>query len=283
MGRYDYDFKGDILSYCEAKGIGLDEFCAFAGISRPALNEALKSNRGPEVLEKSYTAIYRSGFLLNKAKDELFHDEYGQDAHLLYHGSKFGLGEITLDKARANCDFGPGFYMSLSLASASSFAYSFKESSTYLFKLNMDGCKVMTLDTNESWMLLVAHYRGFLEEYKDSPKLRHLIEEAEEQDVLIAPIADNKMFQILDDFANHLLTLDQAAFCLSVSRLGSQYVFRTKKAIESLTFLNRYYYTYDEREAYRKEGENHASLIDSKLYLAKRKYRNKGKYIDELL
>lgn len=282
MEKYAYDFEGDILAYCESKGIGLDDFCRLSNISRPSLNQAIKEGIGPETMERAYSFMYRSGFRLNKAKDELFHDEYG-DSRLLYHGSKYGLEDISVDKGRPSCDLGPGFYTSLSLFSASSFVSAFPTSSVYLFELDTEGLRVLDLKTDERWMLLVAYYRGYLKEYKDSPKLKEILDETEGYDVIVAPIANNKMFQVLDEFAKGLLNLPQAEFCLSASRLGYQYVLKTQKAVDRLKFLNRYYFTYEEREASQKEGEDHASLIQSKLFLARRKYRGEGKYIEEFL
>lgn len=283
MKKYDYDLNGDILSYCVAKGIGVEEFCALADISRPSLNEAMKGGAGSDILEKAYGTIYRNNFLLNKAKDELFHDEYGTDTCLLYHGSKYGIDEISPSKSRANCDLGTGFYTSTSYSSAASFITSFPVSSVYLFGLNLAGLKVMNLQTDDKWMLLIAYFRGYLERYKDSPKLKTLLDEVGEQDVIIAPIANNKMFQVLDEFATGLINDQQAKYCLSASRLGYQYVLKTQKAIDGLTFLNRYYLVREEKEHYLNDIKDHAALIQSKLFLAKRKYRNDGRYIDELL
>lgn len=283
MRKFDYDLKGDVLSYCVAKGLRLEEFCVLADISRPSLNDAMRSEASPDILEKAYGAIYRDGFLLNKAKDELFHDECGNDSILLYHGSKYGLDDISPHKGKEHYDLGIGFYTSLSYSSAAAFIPSFPSSSVYLFKLNIDGLKVLNLKTDDKWMFLVAYFRGYLDEYKESPMLKKLLEEVGEQDIIIAPIANNKMFQVLDEFATGMLNDEQTKYCLSASRLGYQYVFKTQKAIDALTFLNRYYLTREEKAAYMNETKDHADLIQSRLFLARRKYRGKGKYIDELL
>ena len=49
-------------------------------------------------------------------------------------------------------------------------------------------------------MMTIAYYRGTLEEYKTHPKIKALVKQSRECDYVIAPIADNRMFQIINSF-----------------------------------------------------------------------------------
>ena len=93
--------------------------------------------------------------------------------------------------------------------------------------------------------MMIAYYRGVLDEYKEHPTIKMLAEQSRDCDYIIAPIADNRMFQA--------------------------------KLIE------RCYISDNEREYYKNIRLEDAKLGDNKVKLAKRQYRGKGLYIDEIL
>ena len=147
----------------------------------------------------------------------------------------------------------------------------------------MDDLDIIEFKCDEEWMLLICYFRGYLEEYKNSPLIKKLLNKIKDKDLIIAPIADNKMYQILGSFASGMISSSVAMHSLSASRLGNQYVFKSKKGISRLKFLSRFYISTSEREDVKKESKEQASLISSKLNLAKRIYKKEGKFIDEIL
>ena len=48
--------------------------------------------------------------------------------------------------------------------------------------------------------MTIAYYRAPLDEYKDHPRIVQLIEQSRDCDYIIAPIADNRMFLIINSF-----------------------------------------------------------------------------------
>lgn len=106
--------------------------------------------------------------------------------------------------------------------------------------------------------------------------------EIENADVVIAPIADNKMFYIIAQFTEGDINTDVALHSLSASKLGLQYIFKTEKAIEKLIPIERYYISMPEREDCRKSLIERGFEIDTKLKLAKREFKS-GLYIEEIL
>ena len=109
---------------------------------------------------------------------------------------------------------------------------------------------------SKEWMLLIAYFRGRIEEYKESKVIKKLLEEIKSVDVIVAPIADNTMYSILDDFISGIITDEQCLNALSANRLGKQYVFLNNAAIDrSLKMLERCYYCNEEKKDYLKEKE----------------------------
>ena len=74
----------------------------------------------------------------------------------------------------------------------------------------------------------------------------------------------------------------EAIHALSASRLGNQYVFKTEKALNKINFLERLYCSSDERKDSMLSTIDRKNVIDTKLRLAKREFRNQGVYIDEV-
>ena len=106
--------------------------------------------------------------------------------------------------------------------------------------------------------------------------------EVEEADVIIAPIADNKMFYIMTQFALGEINADVALHSLSASKLGRQFVFKSNKALQNLVPIEKMYLSTPERADCRKFLNERSYEIDTKLKLAKREFKT-GLYIEEIL
>lgn len=133
-------------------------------------------------------------------------------------------------------------------------------------------------------MILIAYFRGRLEEYKDSAYLKKLLSKLNEIDVVIAPIADNTMYTTLDDFIQGKITDLQCYNALSANRLGMQYIFLNDNAINnSLKMLERCFYPTNERKDYQDYRLKENEIGKNKVKIALREYAGKGKYIEELL
>ena len=91
--------------------------------------------------EDAYEAwhAYDKNYRINSVKEELIREKYQT---VLFHGSKDGLSEITVNDSRDNCDFGKGFYMGETYHQALSFVCEKEKSSVYSFRYSLDGLKV---------------------------------------------------------------------------------------------------------------------------------------------
>ncbi len=96
-------------------------------------------------------------------------------------------------------------------------------------------------------MLTIAYYQGALNAYKDHPKIKELIAQSKNCDYIIAPIADNRMFQIINSFIFGEITDVQCKHCLAATNLGFQYVFVNEKSLKNLQLIKRFYISESEK------------------------------------
>ena len=276
----EYNIADDISFLSESEQLNSVEFSERTKISRTTLIEIKKSGRARnDVYEKIYAYAYDKNYRINSVKEELIKEKY-QD--VLFHGSKDGLSCITVNGSRDNCDFGNGFYMGETYQQALSFVCENENSSVYSFRYSLDALKIKRFECNLEWMLAICHYRGSIKKFDDNVTIKNIIRDVDSADVVIAPIADNKMFYIMAQFTDGEINADVALHSLSASKLGLQYIFKSDKAIDKLVPIEKYYISKPEREDCRKILIERGFEIDTKLRLAKREFKA-GLYIEEIL
>lgn len=94
------------------------------------------------------------------------------------------------------------------------------------------GMRELRLGVEQDWMLMIAFFRGKLTAYENHPMIRRILNRLNGIDYVVAPIADNRMFQIIDSFIEGEITDVQCQHCLSATNLGNQYVFLTQRAAD---------------------------------------------------
>jgi len=158
---------------------------------------------------------------------------------VLYHGTNVSFGEIDLAKGLPGKDFGRGFYMTDSLECAERTArqrvdrlggkalvrcYELPDES--LGKLNV---KRFSVPCRE-WALFVrANRRSYVEAADHNRDNRY--------DVVIGPIANDKLSLQFRLFDKGLISLDSFVDGLKFSQLYMQYSFHTEAAIRFLTYV----------------------------------------------
>lgn len=236
-----------------------------------------------ETLEKIYNYAYKKGIKVNKIKEMMYKEE-NPKSKIIFHGSKGIIdGEISPNYGRTNNDFGNGFYCGESIEQTTSFVSRFQDSSIYILKFDDKNLKCENFDVDQEWMLAVAYYRGKLNEYENNIIIKSIIEKVKKSDYVIAPIADNRMFRIIDRFIDGEITDEQCKHCLAATNLGKQYVFLTENATKKISILERCYISKAEREFYSKQKEDDINDSDNKVKFALIKYKREGKYIEEIL
>lgn len=281
-----YNFSKDLQSIREILGLTQNEFAKQIGVEQVTIsrNELGKTDPSAKLLESVYTYAFVKNIKINKLKEMLWRDDLEKNEKLLFHGAKSGIdGEIDIYKGRCNNDFGQGFYTGESYEQAISFVSGFEHSSVYYICFDDRNLKCKRYKVDQKWMMTIAYYRGALDEYKNHPAIRKLIEQSRDCDYIIAPIADNRMFQIINSFIDGELTDEQCKHCLAATNLGMQYILISEKAVSQAKLIERCYISENEREYYKNVRFEESNLGANKVKLARKQYRGKGQYIDEIL
>ena len=282
----DYNFSDDLKAIREILGITQTELAKRIGVQQVTLsrNELGKTTASERLLEQVYSFAFDNGIKLGRLKEMMWLENLKSGHKLLFHGAKSEIqGEISVKRSRTNNDFGQGFYTGERYDQAISFVSGFDRSSVYYLDFDETDLKCKQYKVDQEWMLTIAYYRGALDEYRDHPVVKRLLNKVRNCDYAVAPIADNRMFQIINSFIAGEITDEQCKHCLAATNLGNQYVFTSEKAARKLKILERSYISSSEREYYKSLRAEDTKLGDDKVKLARRQYRGKGKYIDDIL
>lgn len=281
-----YDFSGDLKSIREILEISQNDLANQVGVERVTIsrNELGTTEPSAKLLESVYEFAYSKNIQINKLKEMFVRDNLGIHEKLLFHGAKSEIqGDIDIYRGRFNNDFGQGFYAGESYEQALSFVSGYENSSLYYISFDNRNLMCKSYEVNQDWMMTIAYYRGRLDEYKEHPIIKKLIEQSRDCDYIVAPIADNRMFQIINAFIAGELTDEQCRHCLAATNLGMQYIFISEKAVTQTKLVERCYISRKEKEHYKNIRSAEAKLGDDKVKLARRNYRGQGRYIDEIL
>ena len=283
----DYQITQDLESILEVLEITQDELASDIGVSRVAVNNWItgKARISENNTRLLYEYAFQKGVRLNKIKEQFYSEDYVSKGEvLIFHGSKTGIeGRIDLSHNKRINDFGNGFYCGESLEQSAMFVATYPDSSLYMLKFNPHNLKKRVLHVDRDWMLLVAYFRRNLKEYEGSNVIKRLLSTNKGVDYIVAPIADNRMFEIIDSFIDGEITDIQCQHCLSATNLGNQYVFITQKAIDQITLLEKCYLSEPEKESYLASRQENYKMNMDKVKLARKKYRNQGEYIEDIL
>lgn len=281
-----YNICNDLFLIREFFQITQEEFANILGVDRLTLIRTENGITYPriELMDKFYNYCFNNGLKLNIQKEMFYKDDIKSNHILLTHASKNGInGNITIEKSRTNNDFGKGFYCGDSYDKSVSFICRFPESCVYFLDFDPKDLNSVRFEVNTEWMLAIAYFRGKLEKYKNSDILKKVIAPILNADYVIAPIADNRMFQIIDTFIEGEITDEQCRHCLAATNLGFQYVFLTNKSIEHLEIVERCFVSSSEKQFFKNEQLKFQKVGNDKSRLARIQYRGKSKYIEEIL
>ena len=282
-----FDFIKDLKYSKIVLGLNDTKLSEYLNISRSTVIRWLNNTITPEydTLDKVYNKLYENNIYLNRVKEEMYNSSVDKNHMILFYGAKTEIiGEPSISFSEDKKDFGRGFYLGETFEQSASFVVGYNKSSVYIFDFNKENVKIKEYNVSKEWMLLIAYFRGRLDEYTGSKYIKELIKELNDVDVVIAPIADNTMYTTLDDFISGKITDLQCLNALSANRLGKQYVFLNDNVIKNnLKMLERCFYCKNERVDYQSYRLKENEMGKNKVKIALREYAGKGKYIEELL
>lgn len=281
----NYRIKEDIELTRYLLGCSLEELSEGIGVSRMTLHRWNVGRVVPSesALSSFYEYAFSRGVRLNQIKAQLYREDVRTPQTLLFHGSKSGIeGNLRLDASRRNTDFGQGFYCGETLDQAAMFVSDFDRACLYMIYLDSSDMTEKRFVVDQDWMLTIALFRGRLSEYAGHPRLIELMKRVDNADIIVAPIADNRMYEVIDSFIAGEITDEQCRHCLSPTDLGNQYVLRSKQALEHVLVMEKCFLCPSEKRQYMARREESSSNGIAKAKAARRQYRGQGLYIDEV-
>ena len=202
---------------------------------------------------------------------------------IVYHGSKKGITGKIEPISRESCDFGKGFYLGTDSAQPLTLICDEDKPIIYTMKLDLTGLKVLKVEMNLEWAMLIAYYRGYMDEVKGSEIYKKYERLADGYDVILGYIANDRMYRVMKSFFEKEITDVALIHSLSALDLGRQYVCKTAKACNQLEIVDKRELTSlelailrDKSIVRRQEGID----LTEEILL---KYRREGKFFDEIL
>lgn len=278
-----YDFSKDMKTIRKLLSFTQEDLSRATNIPRITIARAEKNEHSlsNENLEKFYGFVFNENIFLNQVESEILIEKNSNP--VLFHGSKEGIkGDLSLNYAKENSDFGKAFYLGKNYNQAAEFIHKFKDSSVYAFVFNKTALKEINFEISNDWMIVILYFRGRLEKYKNHAYVQSIISKINQADYIVAPIADNDMYQILNMFAQGAITDEQCKHALAASNLGKQIVFFKEETLSHLTCLKRFYLCESEKMSLAEKSNTNKVVSKQKADLSIIEYRRKGRYIDEL-
>ncbi len=87
----------------------------------------------------------------------------------------------------------------------------------YFLDFDARNLKCKEYEVNQEWMMTTAYYGETLRDYENHPAIVKLIEELKSYDYIIASIADNRIFQIINSFVDGEIMDEQYKHCLTAT------------------------------------------------------------------
>lgn len=202
---------------------------------------------------------------------------------LLYHGSKSGIDGPIQPISRDRCDFGRGFYMGTEESQPLTLICNYPQPKLYTLDLELEGLSVLNLQPDLTWALVVAYNRAKMESVKDTQLYQQIQRTSTGHDVIVGPIANDRMFVVLDRFFNAEITDIALVNSLSALNLGSQYVAVTQKACDQIRIVGVRELSESDRQKLKTISEQNRAEGVSLAESICRKYRREGRFFDEIL
>lgn len=183
----------------------------------------------------------------------------------IYHGSPCIIEKPSLGKSKINNDYGQGFYCTFSPELAKEWAVGGGvDGYANIYSISEENLSVLNLGDGNynilNWLAILLVNRSFktksdIAEGAKKYILENFLPEYKSFDVIRGYRADDSYFSFANDFLNNVITIEKLSAAMNLGKLGEQYVLKSEKAFESISF----------------DGWKPAS---SEIYLPKRKMRD---------
>ncbi len=204
---------------------------------------------------------------------------------ILYHGSRGGLQGAIKPISRIHCDFGQGFYMGENSKQAQGLIAETEMPVFYKLRFRLSEIpeeRILMLD-NEEWLQVVMANRKRSEEFSSLALAKRTLQKLKNYDVIIGPIADDRMNEAMQRFSDYGLTDKGLIACLASVDYGNQYVARTDFACSKIDILDTRILKGRELADVRQYAEQKRGESRNVVNTMARKYQREGLYLNEII
>lgn len=202
---------------------------------------------------------------------------------ILYHGSHTGIaGDIRADKSRESCDFGLGFYTGDNPDQAKTIIIDDKSGVFYTLGIQIDTVSTYRFANEIEWALYVGVHRGYID-VKNYAKLDKLVKHIDSHDIVIGPIADDRMSVVYPEFMEGNITDIALVNALKYVKYGDQYVFKNNTVCKNIKIIGSSSITKEEKARLKHIKNVTIGGLAETVEEIKKKFRRQGEYIDEIL
>lgn len=166
----------------------------------------------------------------------------------IYHGSVDVVEKPVFGEGKPYNDYGLGFYCTEHVELAKEWACaSGYDGYANQYLLDLSELRVLNLNSSEynilNWLAILLENRKFnvaegLPRRAKTYILENFKVDYKDYDVIVGYRANDSYFSYAGDFVNGTLSLSDLSEAMRLGKLGEQVVLKSRKAFESLTFVN---------------------------------------------
>jgi len=168
----------------------------------------------------------------------------------IFHGSVNTIKQPVFGAGKTYNDYGQGFYCTEHAELAKEWACS-SDSDGYVnhYQLDRTGLSILNLNGPEynilNWLAILLENRKFnvaegLPQRAKAYILENFNVDYKKYDLIVGYRANDSYFSYAGDFVNGTLSLSDLSEAMRLGKLGEQVVLKSKKAFETLTFIESF-------------------------------------------
>lgn len=260
-----------------------EQLAALIGISPVTVNRWENEKAKPSLMAQKQLYDICVSHKLDLADYIVEREQIHENRSVLYHASRFGISGNIQPISRIRCDFGKGFYMGTDPIQPLTLVCNEKNPVFYTLDFNTENLSVLDVEMGIDWAMLIAYYRGYMDDKTGSVVYEKYAHMADGCDVIVGYIANDRMYQVLTDFFERRITDTALIGSLSALKLGRQYVAITQKACDQIRIIKErplqkldLMILKDRSKIRRREGIELADRIVTE-------HRRDGRYFDEIV
>ena len=260
-----------------------EQLAALIGISPVTVNRWENEKAKPSLMAQKQLYDICVSHKLDLADYIVEREQIHENRSVLYHASRFGISGNIQPISRSRCDFGKGFYMGTDPIQPLTLVCNEKNPVFYTLDFNTENLSVLDVEMGIDWAMLIAYYRGYMDDKTGSVVYEKYAHMADGCDVIVGYIANDRMYQVLTDFFERRITDTALIGSLSALKLCRQYVAITQKACDQIRIIKErplqkldLMILKDRSKIRRREGIELADRIVTE-------HRRDGRYFDEIV